>query len=175
MNINTIQDLRAANPERIRKQFSVVLGRTQQELNGMSCIELDGAGTARQQIMVSRSFGTSVTSIADLAESVAYFTTRAAEKLRHDGSVAASVCVSLHTNPFREDEPQYQRSLVVPLSQPSDDTTKLIGAALTGLKAIYRSGFHYKKTGVMLMDYSPRQQFKPPCLTTLSSRQSRTA
>ena len=156
MNINTIQDLRAANTERIRKQFSVVLGLTQQELNGIPCIELDGAGTARQQIMVSRSFGTSVTSIADLAESVAYFATRAAEKLRHDGSVAASVCISLRTNPFKEDEPQYQRSLVVPLSQPSDDTTKLIGAALAGLKAIYRSGFHYKKTGVMLMGLQPK-------------------
>lgn len=156
MNINTIQDLRTANPEQIRKQFSVVLGRTQQELNGIPCIELDGAGTARQQIMVSRSFGTSVSSFADLAESVAYFATRAAEKLRHDGSVAASVCVSVHTNPFKEGEPQYDKSLIIPVSQPTDDTTKLIGAALAGLKAIYRSGFHYKKTGVMLMGLQPK-------------------
>jgi DNA polymerase V len=156
MKINTIQDLRTANPERIRKQFSVVLGRTLQELNGISCIELDGAGTVRQQIMVSRSFGTSVTSYTDLAESVAFFATRASEKLRHDGSVAASVCVSVHTNPFREGEPQYNKSLIIPLNQPTDDTTKLIGAAITGLKAIYLSGFHYKKTGVMLMGLQPK-------------------
>jgi DNA polymerase V len=106
--------------------------------------------------MVSRSFGTSVTSYADLAESIAFFATRAAEKLRHDGSVAASVCVSVHTNPFREGEPQYDKSLIIPVSQPTDDTTKLIGAALTGLKAIYRSGYHYKKTGVMLMGLQPK-------------------
>lgn len=160
MNINTIQDLRAANSERIRKQFSVVLGRTQQELNGVSCIELDGAGTARQQIIVSRSFGTSITSFADIAESVAYFATRAAEKLRHDGSVAASVCVSVYTNRFKEGEPQYDRSLIIPLSQPTDDTTKLIGAAIAGLKAIYRSGFHYKKTGVMLMGLQPKSSIQ---------------
>ena len=151
MNINTVQDLRSANPERIRKQFSIVLARTQQELNNQSCIELDGTSTARQQIMVSRSFGIPVTSMADLAESVAYFATRAAEKLRHDGSVAASVCVSLHTNTFKEGEPQYQRSLIVPLSQSTDNTNKLIRAAIQGLEAIYRSGFNYKKTAVLLM------------------------
>ncbi len=37
------------------------------------------------------------------------------------------------------------------LNQPSDDTMELIGAALEGLKEIYRSGFHYKKSGVLLM------------------------
>jgi len=68
-----------------------VLARTQQELDNQPCIELDGASSARQQIMVSRSFGIPVTSMADLAESVAYFTTRAAEKLRHDGSVTVSM------------------------------------------------------------------------------------
>ncbi len=65
---------------------------------------------------------------------------RAAEKLRQDGSVAASVCVYVRTNPFKEDDPQYQQSMAVPLNQPTDDTMKLVSAALHGLKAIYRSG-----------------------------------
>ena len=39
----------------------------------------------------------------------------------------------------------------MPLSQPSDDTAKLVHAALTGLKAIFRSGYRYKKSGVLLM------------------------
>lgn len=151
MNITTVEDLRTANLEMIRSQFSVVLARTVQELNGIPCIELEDASTPRQQIMVSRSFGSTVTALADLSESVASFTTRAAEKLRHDGSVAASLCVYVRTNPFKEDDPQYQSSLVVPLGQPTDDTSKLVHAALTGLKAIYRSGYRYKKSGVLLM------------------------
>jgi len=151
MNIVTVEDLRTASQKAIRDQFSVVLERTVQELNGIPCIELEEAGTPRQQIMVSRSFGTTVTEYDDLAESVSNFATKAAEKLRQDGSVAASVCVYIRTNPFNEKEPQYQRSMVVPLSQPSDDTTKLVKASLVGLKAIYRTGFRYKKTGVLLM------------------------
>ena len=151
MNIETVEDLRTASQKAIRDQFSVVLERTVKELNGIPCIELEEAGTPRQQIMVSRSFGSMVTEFDDLAESVSCFATKAEEKLRHDGSVAASVCVYIRTNPFNEKEPQYQRSMIVPLGQPSDDTMKLVSAALMGLKAIYRTGYRYKKTGVLLM------------------------
>jgi len=157
MGIKTVEDLRTANAEKIRSQFSVVLARTVSELNGIHCIELEEAGTPRQQIMVSRSFGSSVMELDDLAESVAYFATSAAEKLRQDGSVAASVCVYVRTNPFKEDDPQYQQSLVVPLSQPTDNTMRLVSAALQGLKTIYRSGFHYKKSGVLLMGLQAKE------------------
>jgi len=71
--------------------------------------------------------------------------------LRHDLSVAASLCVFIRTNPFKETDPQYEKSIVVPLTQPSDDTTKIVSAALRGLKSIYRPGFGYKKSGVLLM------------------------
>lgn len=151
MKIKTIEDLRTANLKRVRNQFSVVLERTVQELNGVACIQLEEIGKPRQQIIVSRSFGTMITGLDDLAESIAYFTTRAAEKLRRDGSVAASISVYIHTNPFKDDAPQYNGSITVPLNQPSDDTMELTGAAIKGLKEIYRSGFHYKKSGVLLM------------------------
>jgi DNA polymerase V len=39
---------------------------------------------------------------------------------------------------------------------PTDNTTKIIGAALAGLKQIYRVGFSYKKTGVLLMGLHPK-------------------
>jgi len=151
MNINTVEDLRTANYEMVRSQFSIVLERTVQELNGVPCIELEDAGTPRQQIMVSRSFGSMVTDLPGLSESVSYFTTKAAEKLRQDGSVAASLCVYVRTNPFKADDLQYQRSIIVPLIQPSDNTAKLVNAALMGLKTIFRSGYRYKKSGVLLM------------------------
>jgi DNA polymerase V len=156
MSIETVEDLRRADQEHIRQQFSVVLERTVKELNGIPCIELEDAGTPRQQIMVSRSFGSPVTAMENLSESIVYFTTRAAEKLRHDGSVAASLCVYIRTNPFKPEEPQYERSMVVPLGQPTDDTSKLVHAAITGLKAVYRTGYRYKKSGVLLMGLQPK-------------------
>lgn len=156
MKIETVEDLRTANPRRMREQFSIVVERTVKELNGISCVELDGSGTPRQQIMVSRSFGQEVSNFDDLSESIAYFASTAAEKLRKDDSVATSLCVFIQTNPFKDKSPQYQRSLVVPLSEPTADSLKLVNAALCGLGAIYRIGYSYKKSGVQLMGLLPK-------------------
>lgn len=151
LGIETVEQLRTANPDFIRTRFSVVVERTVRELNGIACIELEQAGMPRQQILVSRSFGMPVVTLDDLKESVTYFATRAAEKLRGDGSVANSVCIFIRTNPFKVNDPQYERSVVVPLMQPSDDTAMLVKAVLFGLKHIYLPGYQYKKSGVMLM------------------------
>lgn len=156
MYIHTVEDLRSADSKMIRDQFSVALERTVQELNGIPCIELEDADAPRQQIMVSRSFGHEVSTIEDLSGSITYFATCATGKLRRDGSVAASICVFIRTNPFKEKEPQLQPSVIVPFGQPTDDVKKLVHAALQGLKAIYRSGYRYKKSGVLLMGLQPR-------------------
>lgn len=150
MGIRTVLDLKQADAKRMRQQFSVVLERTVAELNGVACIELELTSQNKQQIMSSRSFGMPVTTLQDMAEAVTSYVTRAAEKLRRQGSVAGSVCVYVQTNPFKEDEPQYQRSTVVPLVKPTDDTLLLVRAALYGLNNIFRIGYRYKKAGVLL-------------------------
>lgn len=156
MNIHTVENLRTANPARMREQFSIVVEKTVNELNGIACIELDEVGTPRQQIIVSRSFGQEVSNLDDLKESIAYFTTTAAEKLRKDGSVASSICVYILTNPFKPNEPQYQRSIVAPIPTPTDNTMTLVNAAINGLNSIYKAGFRYKKSGVVLMSLQPK-------------------
>ncbi|MHC4294652.1 MAG: DUF4113 domain-containing protein, partial [Planctomycetota bacterium] len=47
---------------------------------------------------------------------------------------------------------QYGNSVSLRLAIPSDATDTLITCALVGLRRIYRQGYAYKKTGVMLMD-----------------------
>ncbi len=63
----------------------------------------------------------------------------------------------IRTNPFNETDPQYQSSKVMPLGQPTDDTTKLVNATIKGLKEIYRTGYRYKKSGVLLMALQPKE------------------
>ena len=86
--IKTVQDLRDANAEGIRAQFSVVLERTIRELRGLSCLSLEEMAPAKQQIMSSRSFGRGVTRHVDLQEAVASYMGKAAEKLRAQACVA---------------------------------------------------------------------------------------
>lgn len=161
LGIETVEDLRSASPKRIRDRFGVVLERTVNELNGLSCIALEEVAPARQQIISSRSFGEMVTTMDGLVEAVSTYVTTAAEKLRGDDSVCNVVSVYVETNRFREHDKQYSNSMTIPLTEATSDTRRLIAAALFGLKRIYRPGYLYKKAGIVLMDIQPasvRQQ-----------------
>jgi len=149
--VQTALDLVRLDAATIRSKWSVVLERTVRELQGTPCIDLDNAPAAKKEIACTRSFGHAVTELSDLNEAVTHFASRAAEKLRKQGSTAQQVMCFIRTSPFRKD-PQYSRSVCMPLRRPTSDTGALVSAAIAGLKAIFRPGFNYAKAGVMLMD-----------------------
>jgi DNA polymerase V len=150
----TALDLARLDTATIRGKWSVVLERTVRELQGTPCIDLDEAPAAKKEIACTRSFGHPVTELSDLNEAVTHFASRAAEKLRKQGSSALQVMCFVRTSPFRQD-PQYSRSICMPLRRPTSDTGALVSAAVAGLKAIFRPGFNYAKAGVMLVDLQP--------------------
>lgn len=158
LGIATVGDLARADPLAIRTSFSVILERTVRELNGIACLELEDVRPVKQEIMSSRSFGKGIRRVEELQEAVSAYASRAAEKLRKDGSLAGAVRVHIMTNQFRLDQPQYGRSKIVTLAEPTDDTAKLITAALLALKAIFRPGYTYIKAGTMLLDLVPRHR-----------------
>lgn len=152
--IHTVLDLTRFDPALVRGRWSVVLERTVRELRGTPCIDLEHEPAPKQEIASTRSFGHPVTELSDLNEAVTEFASRAAHKLRKQGSQAGQVMVFVRTSPFRK-EPQYSGSLIVPLRRPSSDTGLIVAAALAGLRAIYRPGFKLAKAGVMLIDLQP--------------------
>ena len=151
LHIHTVRDLRDADPSFIRRQFSVVLERTVQELRGLSCLALEDVIPAKQQIMCSRSFGQPVVDEQDLREAVSSYASRAAAKLRQQGSVASAVHVYLQTNPFKPQEKQYSQGLTLPFRAPTADTLRIVRAATAALTQLFRPGYRYKKAGVMLV------------------------
>lgn len=159
--IRTALDLARLDPATVRRKWSVVLERTVRELQGIPCIGLDEAPEPKKQIACTRSFGQSVQTFEPLAEAVSEFASRATEKLRKQSSFACQVLVFIRTSPFRQD-PQYSRSVVVPLRKPTNDTCAIVSAALNGLRSIYKPGFRIAKAGVMLLDIQPgsRDQFE---------------
>lgn len=168
--ITTVEQLRVADAETLRQAFSVVLERTVRELNGISCLDLEAVAPNKQQILSSRSFGAYVYTLPELQEAVALYMSRAAEKLRRQGSLAARVQVYIRTNPFKENAPQYQRGVNIPLTEATDDTLRLIRAAHWGLKRLYRSGYAYQKAGVALLELRPRSHAQMDLFSTLPNR-----
>jgi DNA polymerase V len=150
--IMTVQDLVKLDPATVRRRWSVVLERTVLELQGTSCISLEDAPPAKQEIACTRSFGHPITELRDVTEAVSEFASRAAEKLRKQASLAGRILVFIRTSPFRKNDPQYSRSVVVPLRRPTSDTGELVAAAIMGLRAIYRPGYKLAKAGVMLIE-----------------------
>ena len=168
--ITTVEQLRTADAETLRQAFSVVLERTVRELNGIPCLDMETVAPNKQQILSSRSFGAYVYTLPELQEAVALYMSRAAEKLRRQGSLAGRVQVYIRTNPFKENAPQYQRGVNVPLTEATDDTLRLIQAAHWGLKRLYRSGYAYQKAGVALLDLRPRSHAQMDLFSTLPNR-----
>ncbi|SFM74000.1 DNA polymerase V [Nitrosomonas communis] len=148
--IKTVQALRATPPAWLRAKFGVVMERLGYELRGISCLALEELSAPKKQIISSRSFGQLIDSLTELSESVASFTSSAAERLRRQNSVCNAIQVFIQTNPFREQDKQYSNCMTVPLPNASSDTRLLVRAALFGPKRIYRPGYAYKKAGVIL-------------------------
>ncbi len=154
--IHTVLDLVRADVATLRRQFSVVFEKTVLELRGTPCMAVEEAPSAKQQILVSRSFGQAVTQLDGIVEAISEFTARAAEKLRQQNSVAGAVQVFMRTSPYREHDRQHSPSLAVPI-RPTADSRQLVAATCEAARAMFKPGFNYAKAGVMLMDLQDAQ------------------
>ena len=153
--IRTAFDLSRANLAMIRRQFSVVLERTVRELNGESCISLEEAPPAKQQIVCSRSFGERVTDYGDMRQAICQHAERAAVKLRGERQYCAQVCAFIKTSPFTPGETYYGNMASETLLTPTRDTRDITEAAMRALDTIWRDGHRYAKAGVMLNHFTP--------------------
>lgn len=159
LGIISVLDLKLADPDYIRQQFSIVLEKTVRELNGLICMELKDIAEPNKEIMVSRSFGRRVKDKQELIEAVTAYTSRAAERMRKQESVATSLYIYIRTSPH-DDKKQYANGINIPLFQPTDDSMALTNAALLGLDYIYREGFDYQKAGVTLCNLTSKDKMQ---------------
>lgn len=154
MGIHTAFELAHADQKHLRQQFSVVLERTIEELNGKSCIELEESAPASKQIIRSRSFGTRITELAQMRQAICEFTAKAGEKLREESLSAKRVSVFIRTNAFNPSEPQYSQQASTSLITPTSDTRDLVATAMQLLEIIWKNGYRYSKGGIMLDDFN---------------------
>ena len=154
-DIRTVEDLRIAHTPTLRAEFGVVIEKTQRELQGTACADLQELVPDKQQIISSRSFGNTVADVAVLKDAMSTFVANACVKLRAQGSHAALLQVFLHTNRFRKDQPQYNPCVSVPLPQPTNDSLVINRWADYLVGRMFKPGYAYKKAGVMLGDIAP--------------------
>lgn len=163
--IQTVEDLRVAHTPTLRAEFGVVIEKTQRELQGIACIDLQEAVPNKQQIISSRSFGSMVQDVDVLKDAMSTFVANACAKLRDQGSHASVIQVFLHTNRFRKDLPQYMPSLAIPLPMPTNDSLAVNKWACHLIDLMFKSEYQYKKAGVVLSEISPTSHIQGDLLT----------
>lgn len=148
--IETAYQLKAM-PDAWLKQHLTITGlRTAQELRGISCIPLESMSAAKKAIATTRSFGYEVTNINELKEAICAYTAKTAEKVRKQNSVAGYLQIFIESNPFKP-EHYYENSIGTHLSPPTAYTPRLTTLATSLLEKIYKSGYAYKRAGVILL------------------------
>tara|TARA_R110002072_G_scaffold276051_1_gene437284 strand:+ start:9502 stop:10770 length:1269 start_codon:yes stop_codon:yes gene_type:complete len=132
------------NERQIQKIFTKVGRRTQDELKGKTCLELNTIVEKKKEIISSRTFGAPVFDLKSLRESIANYATLASEKLRLQDSVCASIEVVVRTNPYKNVS-QYYAAKGHRFNCHTNDTRTIIKYAWRVLDELFQQGFEYKK------------------------------
>jgi DNA polymerase V len=159
LGIHSAMDLAKADPGLLGRKFSVVLEKTVRELAGTSCLALEDAAPAKQEICCSRAFGTRLTTIEPIKEAVATYAQRASEKLRAQHSLCKKIRVSIRTGMFNPDEARYANGVLVELPYPTNDVRLITREATLAVERLFRPGFRYSKAEVLLMDLRQPGEF----------------
>ena len=156
--VKTAKDLRNVNLKWIQKKINITAEKMVKELRGTPCMKIQIAGKDKQSICTSRTFGTMVSNKKDIESSLAMYGVRCAEKLRLQQSCASILHVFISTNPFRKDLKQYSNSMMSRFTVATNDTGEIIKYIRSIFDKIYKSGYQYKRAGVILSGIIPEYQ-----------------
>lgn len=156
MGINTAWDYTQMKEYAVRKMFALPGLRTWMELRGEPCIEFEDGFEPKQSICVSRSFAKEITDSDQLCEQIANFASTMAEKLRKERSVVLEMAAFAFTNRFKDNVPQTYGNALVHFEQPTSDQRTIVSRAVMAAGEMYKSGYGYKKAGVVATRVIPQ-------------------
>jgi len=152
--VNNAYEFTSLNDRWVKSNLSSVGLKLMMDLRGESCLELDKV-KEKKSISVTRTFDYAKEDIEDIRERVSTFACKCAEKLRKQNSLCSRLQVFIITNYFRKDSAQYSNSINIKLPYPTNSSIDISKFAIMGLENIFRKGYRYKKSGVILMDFEP--------------------
>jgi len=170
-NLHTAWELASQNDLWIKKNLTVRGLRMAYELRGIPSLSLDELPSDQKSILRSRSFGRPVSTLEELLEAIAAYTTVAAEEVRLLGKKVGCLDVFLHTHPHKAGD-YYSNSAHFTFPEPTAYTPTLITAAKESLRSIYKPHLLYKKTGIIFSHLVPETSFQTDFFAPPSSKNS---
>jgi len=171
--INTAYDLKKTHNGWIKKNTSVFGSRTAMELRGFPCVSLEPYEEKRKNCCVSRSFGRKVIKLEELSEAITAHCLNAAEKIRFDRQTAKKITVFIRTSPFQKNKDYYVNSKNIDLPFATNDSIELVKQGLIALKCIYKKGYKYQKSGIILSELNNIDIYKKNLFSPINDDEKR--
>ena len=153
--LKTAYDLSQVSEAWAKQQLTIRGLHTVRELRGESCIPIDDNPKPQQTLAVTRTFPKSIRPLHEVEQRIATYAARAAQKLRRHQQVTGAVAVFIAGDRHRDGDRYRRVSMVIPLLQPSNDTSVLLKAALQAVSTLYDPEFTYRRGGVIMLDLAP--------------------
>ena len=149
-NIQNAYDFTSLPDNWVKKNMSIIGLKLKKELEGDSVLPIENIVSAKKSISTTRSFENTITEFEEIKERISTFAVCCAEKLRLQKSTCNAVYVFVRSNKFQKNEPQYRNGILMTIPFATNSNMVISKYASEGLKKIFRSGFNYKKSGVIV-------------------------
>ena len=157
INVFTAYDFVNLSDDYVKSKFSIVELKLKHELQGEQRLFLEDIQN-KKAIATTRSFETTIIELEYLKERVATFAVTCAEKLRKQNSHCNLLTVFIQTNRFGLNDLQYSKSIALKLPYATNSSITISQFAIKGLQEIYKTGFSFKKAGVIVSGITPENE-----------------
>ena len=155
LGINSAWDLANQSPKTMRSQFSVVVERTVNELNGMVCLNWDEVKQAKKEIFSTRSFGQRINTEHQLKAALVSHGAIVGRKLRQQHSRVKRLVISAASSPH--DDNYYNKSIIYEFLIATNNTLNIANAISAVFNCIYASGVNFYRCGVGALELENTQ------------------
>lgn len=155
LGINNAAQLAQQSPRHMRKQFSVVVERTVNELNGIACLSWDEVKAPKQEVFSTRSFGERVTDYQSLMFALVTHGVIVGKKLRQQGSLVKRLLVFAASSPH--DQHYYKKTLIYEFPVATNSNSQIAGAINVVLNEIFQTGVYFYRCGVGAISLESQQ------------------
>lgn len=157
MGISNAWDLANQSPKAMRSQFSVLVERTVNELNGIVCLNWDEIKQAKKEIYSTRSFGQRVSDKHSLKTALVCHGVIVGRKARKQQSLIKRLVIFAASSPH--DDNYYSKSIVYEFPVATDNTLSIANAISAAFDCIFINGVNFYRCGIGAIELV-NQQFQ---------------
>lgn len=157
--INNAAQLAQQSPKQIRKSFSVVMERTVNELNGISCLSWDEVQSPKKEIFSTRSFGQRITTKNALRAALVTHASIVGKKVRKQKSLIKKLMIFASSSPH--DELYYKQTMIYPFIIATNNSCTLAHAVNCVIDSIYAKNINFYRCGVGAIELTSQHFVQP--------------